>query len=624
VCLSEQAHLVEHVAIYGGTGRGKSKFLELLLRQLLEQGRGFCLLDPHGDLAKEMAAFIYMKLAKLPRHLTDNVHFLDPASDRTFSFDPLEYHGDPAHHHRWLEAKVDVTARAILRKQGEIDFRGKARLERWLKSVLYACGVRIATTGRHLPISDALVLLNPKNPYHDSIYKLIAPELPDKYRDNFEKLRQTKHPMDQEAWVESTINWLHSFLSGPVEAILGCERPSLNFRQVIENGGVVLANLAANEDRGFSEEQASAVGALIINEVIATAMNTDRGERAPYYLIVDEANYFMGEDLAKALKRTRKRGLSIWLGFQDIASMKDEHADMTGQVLSQCAVQISFQQKNPADLDILSKFFGDPNLDFTQLFMPVDRPNGYEWTPVDELSEALTLSKNWERSQGTSDAAGEAIGEGDSLAYEENFSANAGEAYSTDAPAIRQLSSRRGDSHSNKRATNSSRTQQNTHTASETASEGGGESRTQSVAHRLIPLAQTREEMQDQGRLANATDVQYAKIRNILRTLAKATAMISIQHHESFPFRVHEVIDILERNHLFPKEVVVEDLKRFIYQRHPCYFQADVTVAAEHARLQRFLRPSPLLAEASKRQLIDREAPPPLSLDEPSDTSFGI
>ena len=45
-------HFAEHMAIYGGTGKGKSKFVELMLRQIIDQGRGACVIDPHGDLVE--------------------------------------------------------------------------------------------------------------------------------------------------------------------------------------------------------------------------------------------------------------------------------------------------------------------------------------------------------------------------------------------------------------------------------------------------------------------------------------------------------------------------------------------------------------------------------------------
>src|SRR5690242_19979432 len=39
-----------HMHVIGGSGTGKSKFLEHLMRQDIKRRQGFCLIDPHGAL----------------------------------------------------------------------------------------------------------------------------------------------------------------------------------------------------------------------------------------------------------------------------------------------------------------------------------------------------------------------------------------------------------------------------------------------------------------------------------------------------------------------------------------------------------------------------------------------
>jgi len=43
-----------HLVIFGQTGTGKSSLLLQLMKQDLSNGRGFCLIDPHGDLAQSI------------------------------------------------------------------------------------------------------------------------------------------------------------------------------------------------------------------------------------------------------------------------------------------------------------------------------------------------------------------------------------------------------------------------------------------------------------------------------------------------------------------------------------------------------------------------------------------
>src|SRR5947209_8058342 len=53
-----QADRLSHLYALGKTGVGKSTLIELLARQDLAAGRGFALLDPHGELAARLASTV--------------------------------------------------------------------------------------------------------------------------------------------------------------------------------------------------------------------------------------------------------------------------------------------------------------------------------------------------------------------------------------------------------------------------------------------------------------------------------------------------------------------------------------------------------------------------------------
>mgnify|MGYP000524700865 CR=1 FL=1 len=47
-----------HLYVIGATGTGKTKFLEFLIRQDIEKGNGFGVIDPHGDLIEDTRDYI--------------------------------------------------------------------------------------------------------------------------------------------------------------------------------------------------------------------------------------------------------------------------------------------------------------------------------------------------------------------------------------------------------------------------------------------------------------------------------------------------------------------------------------------------------------------------------------
>ena len=47
-----------HLYVIGASGLGKTKFLEFLIQQDIDQGNGFGVIDPHGDLIEDIKGFL--------------------------------------------------------------------------------------------------------------------------------------------------------------------------------------------------------------------------------------------------------------------------------------------------------------------------------------------------------------------------------------------------------------------------------------------------------------------------------------------------------------------------------------------------------------------------------------
>ncbi len=73
-----------HMYIIGKSGVGKTKLMELLLRQDISYGRGICLMDPHGDIINNILDFI-------PEERIQDVIIIDPSDiNWPASFNPLQ------------------------------------------------------------------------------------------------------------------------------------------------------------------------------------------------------------------------------------------------------------------------------------------------------------------------------------------------------------------------------------------------------------------------------------------------------------------------------------------------------------------------------------------------------
>ena len=79
----KQADRRAHMYLIGKTGTGKSTLLETLMLADLRSGRGFALLDPHGDLVKKLKE-------QIPENRLDDLIDFDLTNkDQPFGFNPL-------------------------------------------------------------------------------------------------------------------------------------------------------------------------------------------------------------------------------------------------------------------------------------------------------------------------------------------------------------------------------------------------------------------------------------------------------------------------------------------------------------------------------------------------------
>ena len=387
--------LAVHLCVLGQSGSGKSKFLEQMMRYLMVSGCGFALIDPHGDLSEDLLAYVaFRKAAKKDKALVERTHYLEPSFEQIFHYDPFRFRprtpiaeeDREAAFGAWLDAKADRLGEIVQRKQGDADFQGMARLQRNLKNVLTAVGTVIDRDGRHLPLADALVLVDVDHPRHEDVFQLVSKRLNDDVLSDFHRLRTYRRVEDRIRETESTVNRLRSLLSPLVRSIFSDHVATIDFASILQKQEVLLVNL--RETDYFSADQSAAIGGMFIHEILSAAQNAPRAERKPFYLIVDEAADFIGADIQRALGIMRKFGLSICLAAQDLSSFKKGELDLRPKVLSQCGTLVSFRQTWPEDVDILVRVMGTENLDFKKYEQVVDRPDGYEFVAMDEHSES--------------------------------------------------------------------------------------------------------------------------------------------------------------------------------------------------------------------------------------------
>lgn len=323
-----QSDRLFHTYIIGQTGTGKSTLLLNMLRQDIEHGRGFCLLDPHGDLAKAAAKL-----------LCENAIYWEPSDPGCgYGYNPLTY---VAARYRPLVASSIIDTL----KQQWSDAWG-VRMEHLLRFALLALLERPNST-----LSDIVPMFTTKSFRSQVLFHVTDPEVLKFWKDEFPKMNY-KNAFDG---VAPIANKLGAFLSHPQvrNALTNPVRP-VRFRTILDEGTPVIVNLAKGS---LGSDVSNVLGGLIVSMLTSAAftrVEMSEERRRPYFLYVDEFHSFTTHAFAGMLSQLRKYGLSLVLAHQHITQLEPEVFE---SILGNIGTLIVFRV-GAKDAPILSKQLG--------------------------------------------------------------------------------------------------------------------------------------------------------------------------------------------------------------------------------------------------------------------------
>jgi energy-coupling factor transporter ATP-binding protein EcfA2 len=288
-----------HVYIIGKSGTGKSTLLSNLMLADLEAGRGFALLDPHGDLAQAVADAV-------PPCRTNEVLYFDPA-DLAFpvAFNPLE--------------RVSPDYRPLVAAQTVAAFKhlwGESwgpRLEYILTHALRLLLDAPGTTLLGLPrlLTDDAYRARLLRTCDDPIVRAFWEVEFAAYHDRF--LTEAIAPIQ---------NKIGALLGPPaIRNIIGQQRSTLNILHLMNTGRVLIANLAKGR---LGEAPSHLLGALLATSLAQGAQaraDIAEHERRDFTLYADEFQNFATDSFAAILSEARKWRLSLVVAHQFLGQL---------------------------------------------------------------------------------------------------------------------------------------------------------------------------------------------------------------------------------------------------------------------------------------------------------------
>lgn len=300
LALSAQ-QVASHKHFMGLTGQGKSKSLVSMAVQLINQGIGVAVVDPHADLATDILQLLCDTGFYEDPRAYERVLYIDfSRKDRFLPFNVLR---QPYPDHDIARHLVEVCTRAwtALADGSAPQF----------ENILLSSALVLIQNRRSL---TALPQLLSDKAYRDELLgRVDDPQVVDFFHTRFDRWGQGAAQM-----VESTLRRVFLLTFSPtLRYTLGQNDNRLNFRQHMDQGISVLYNLG-----GLDEETQRFLGCLLtVGYEVAALSRADLPEhrRRPYHLILDEFSMFSAqseEALSRILSLARKYGLSLTMAHQ--------------------------------------------------------------------------------------------------------------------------------------------------------------------------------------------------------------------------------------------------------------------------------------------------------------------
>lgn len=350
---------MRHAYIIGKTGVGKSELLKEMIKQDVEDGKGVCVIDPHGDLIEDTLKYI-------PPERAEDVILFDPSeTDRPMGLNLLE--ADTEEQKHFITGAIINLMYKLYDPQrtGIIGPRFEHAVRNAMLTIMSDEGSTFIEIVRIMTDQKFVQELLPK--VKDPIVR----------RYWTDQIAQTSDFHKSEV-LDYIVSKFGRFVTNKMmRNIIGQSKSSFDFRRVMDDGKILLINLSKGK---LGEENSTFLGLLIIPKILAAAMSrvdTPEDQRRDFFLYVDEFQNFATPDFAVILSEARKYHLSLTVANQFIGQMDEE---VKNAVFGNVGTMISFRV-GVTDASYLAREF-QPRFNESDL-INIERFHAYMKTIVD-------------------------------------------------------------------------------------------------------------------------------------------------------------------------------------------------------------------------------------------------
>ena len=332
-----------HTYVIGKSGVGKSEFMKSLAKQDIEEGRGVCIVDPHGDFAEDCLAFV-------PKERAEDVIYFNPGDvERPMGLNMMEY--DP----QYPEQKTFVINEMIkiFDKLYDLKSTGGPMFEQYMRNAMQLV--------MDHPESGSTLMEIPKvlsDPEFRAmkISKCTTQVVKDFWTKEAEKAGGEASLANMVPYITSKLT---PFIANDVmRPIIAQQKSAFNMRQVMDEGKILILNLAKGK---LGDMNAYLLGMVMVGKILMAALSRvdmDPTGRKDFYLYIDEFQNFLTDSISSILSEARKYGLDLVIAHQFIGQLASTERDklIRDSIFGNVGTMVAFRV-GPEDAEFLTKEF---------------------------------------------------------------------------------------------------------------------------------------------------------------------------------------------------------------------------------------------------------------------------
>ena len=298
-----------HLYVIGQTGTGKSFLMLNTIVQDMQNGKGLCVIDPHGELVNKV-------LERVPQSRIDDVIVFDPSDIRQpLGINMLEYNFDRPEEKTFIVNEIQ----SIFNRLFSSETMGPM-FEQYMRNAL----LLLMEDAKNEPatLMEVSRIFTDEQFRKRKLARITNPSVIDFWEKEAAKTTGEQGLANMTPYITSKFG---NFVSNDyMRPIIGQPVSAFNFRKVMDEGKILLVNLSKGK---IGDINSGLLGMIVTGRLLLAALarvDMEESERKDFYLYIDEFQNYTTDSIAVILSEARKYRLNLTLAHQFIDQLTDE------------------------------------------------------------------------------------------------------------------------------------------------------------------------------------------------------------------------------------------------------------------------------------------------------------